>query len=102
MGPRGLRETAELCLRKSRYLLSLLTAHPRFELAFNAPTLKEFVIRDRKGQVESLLESALSDGYLAGLPLGRWYPELCDCLLISTTEKRTRAEIEGLANSLKS
>ena len=33
----------------------------------------------------------------AGVPLGRWYPELADCLLVAVTEKRTRAEIDRLA-----
>jgi glycine dehydrogenase subunit 1 len=100
LGPQGLQETAELCLRKSRYLLQRLTAHPRFELAFSAPTFKEFVVRDRHDQVDPLLERALSEGYLAGLPLGRWYPSLGNCFLITTTEKRTRSEIDGLIATL--
>ena len=33
----------------------------------------------------------------AGLELGRWYPELTNCISIAVTEKRTRSEIEGLA-----
>ena len=38
---------------------------------------------------------------LAGLPLGTWYPELGDCLLVAVTEKRTRSEIEQLVNVLE-
>jgi glycine dehydrogenase subunit 1 len=40
----------------------------------------------------------LDAGFFAGVPLGQWYPELSDCLLVTVTEKRTRQEIDGLAN----
>ncbi len=98
LGPQGLRETADLCLQKSHYAIDQITAAERFELAFAAPTFKEFVIRDRSGQVDDVLSTALDAGILAGVPLGRWYPELADCLLIAVTEKRTRREIDALAD----
>jgi glycine dehydrogenase subunit 1 len=100
LGPQGLRETANLCLQKSRYLADQLCQSDRFSLAFEATTFKEFVIRDAANDVDRLLRAALDAGYLAGLPLARWYPELSDCLLIAVTEKRTKAEIDGLAKSL--
>ena len=48
------------------------------------------------GRVDDLLAKAQSAGIFAGLPLGRWYPELEDCLLVAVTEKRTKAEIDAL------
>ena len=102
LGPKGLRETAELCLQKAQYLRRSLLAHPRFEAACEGATFKEFVIRDRQGKVESLMATALDAGYLAGIPLGRWYPEMSDCFLITATEKRTRQEIDGLVACLTS
>ncbi|HEX6962904.1 MAG TPA: aminomethyl-transferring glycine dehydrogenase subunit GcvPA [Lacipirellula sp.] len=100
MGPQGLRETANLCLQKSRYLADRLCENERFSLAFEAPTFKEFVVRDAENDVQGLLRTALDAGYLAGLPLGRWYPEFRDCLLIAVTEKRTTAELNGLVDCL--
>jgi glycine dehydrogenase subunit 1 len=100
MGPQGMRSVAELCLRKSRYAAQQLAAQPRFELPFAQPTFKEFVVRDRAGQVESLLEQAAQEGVFAGIPLGRWYPELADCFLVCVTEKRTREEIDRLVKVL--
>ncbi|MGC3968201.1 MAG: hypothetical protein QM775_12770 [Pirellulales bacterium] len=74
----------------------------RFTVPFSAPTFKEFVVRDGAGTVEALLSDAEQDGYFAGVSLGRWYPELADCFLVCVTEKRTRAEIDGLVSQLTS
>ncbi|MGL4513493.1 MAG: glycine dehydrogenase, partial [Lacipirellulaceae bacterium] len=97
LGPHGLRETAELCLQKSRYLLDRLCETGRFEPAFGAPTFKEFVVRDRQGNVEGLVRDALEEGFFAGVPLGQWYPDLTDCMLVCVTEKRTKEEMDRFA-----
>jgi glycine dehydrogenase subunit 1 len=36
------------------------------------------------------------------LHLGRWYPALQNCISVAVTEKRTKAEIDGLAAALRS
>jgi glycine dehydrogenase subunit 1 len=100
MGPQGLRETAELCVRKAHYAKQCLTAGQRMSLAFDQPTFKEFVIRDTSGRVADLLAQATDAGYLAGIPLGQWYLNLADCFLVCVTEKRTKTEIDGLAEVL--
>src|SRR3990172_10535337 len=100
LGPEGLRETANLCLQKSRYAAERLCENKRFEMAFDQPTMKEFVIRDRDGHVEELLSDALQAGFLAGVPLGPWYPDLDDCFLVAVTEKRTKQEVDTLARAL--
>jgi glycine dehydrogenase subunit 1 len=100
LGPQGLRETAELCLRKAHYAARRLTDQGRFRLAFAQPTFKEFVVRAPGADVEPLLERAVGEGFLAGVPLVRWYPELADCFLVTVTEKRTREQIDALADCL--
>jgi glycine dehydrogenase subunit 1 len=100
MGPQGLAETAGLCVRKAHYARERLTAGPRLAAAFDQPVFKEFVLRDSVGRVDELLAQALDAGYLAGIPLGQWYPELDDCFLATVTEKRTKSEIDGLAEVL--
>ena len=100
LGPQGIRETAESCLRKAHYARGRLTAGGRLTSAFDRPTFKEFVVRDSADAVNDLVSEALEAGYFAGVPLGRWYPELSDCLLVTVTERRTRAEIDGLAACL--
>ena len=100
MGPQGLLETATLCARKAHYAAKQICRSDRFERVFDGPVFKEFVIRDRQGQVEALLEHAAGKGILAGISLGAWYEDLSDCFLVATTEKRTREEIDTLAACL--
>jgi glycine dehydrogenase subunit 1 len=100
MGPQGMREAATACLRKSHYLASRLVESGRFEFAFDRPMFKEFVVRDKSRDVEGLLAAALEVGYFAGIPLGRWYPDLADSLLITVTEKRTKQEMDALSKHL--
>jgi glycine dehydrogenase subunit 1 len=104
LGPQGLREVAELCARKTHYARKRLTetskGSGRLASRFDAPVFKEFVVRDTAGDVERLLADSEREGYFAGVALGRWYPELADSFLVCVTEKRTKAEIDGLAGVL--
>jgi glycine dehydrogenase subunit 1 len=97
MGPTGMRQVAELCLQKAHYAAERLAAVPSLSPAFDRPTFKEFVVRVKNGSVAALIEKALQARIFAGVPLGRWYPDLSDCLLVAVTEKRTKAEIDRLA-----
>lgn len=96
LGPQGLREVAELCLRKAHYAQAQL-AQFGIAPAFEQPFFKEFVVRVPGGNARAWLSSAENEGIFAGIWLGRWYPELSDCALVTVTEKRTRAEIDRLA-----
>ena len=98
-GPFGLQETAQHCAWKSRYLADRLCASERFELCFGQTAFwREFVVRDRQQDVAGLLSHAEKADILAGIPLGAWFPELDDCLMIAVTEKRTREELDRFAN----
>jgi glycine dehydrogenase subunit 1 len=98
MGPRGLKQAAELSTRKAHYAAEKLAAVPGLSLAFPGPFFKEFVVRSKKDP-KALLEKVGQLGYHGGIALGRWYPDLADCILIAVTEKRTKAEIDGLAQA---
>lgn len=95
VGPKGLREVAELSTRKAHYAASQLVEIPGLSLAFPGPFFKEFVLRSAKAP-SRVLEEVGRLGYHGGVPLGQWYPELADAILIAVTEKRTKAEIDGL------
>jgi glycine dehydrogenase subunit 1 len=100
LGSRGLRETAELCVRKAHYAAEQLGKIPGVTLKFKAPFVKEFTL-SVKGNVNTLLARLRDAGYHAGLSLGRWYPKFTDGLTVAVTEKRTKAEIDGLVAALR-
>jgi glycine dehydrogenase subunit 1 len=99
LGPQGLKETAELCMRKAHYAAERLAQLPGVRLRFHRPFFKEFTLQVDEA-VPALLSGLLDKGYHAGLHLGRWYPELEKCLSVAVTEKRTRAEIDGLVSAV--
>jgi len=100
LGPSGLRKCAELCTQKTHYAAQQLAFIDRLEPVFEAPYFKEFVVRDQANDVEQLLSHCQQQGIFAGIPLGKWFPEMSDCFLVSVTEKRTKAEIDTLAETL--
>ena len=100
LGPKGLREVAELSTRKAHYAAERLAEVPGLSIAFPGPFFKEFVVRSKKDPVTLLAEVGRL-GYHGGIALGRWYPELKDSILIAVTEKRTKAEIDGLAEAYR-
>jgi glycine dehydrogenase subunit 1 len=100
LGPQGLRETANLCLQKAHYLADQLTQIPGVSLKYRRPFFKEFTAQV-PGNVPALLERLLKAGYHAGLPLGRWYPQMQNCVSVAVTEKRTRQEIDGFVAAFR-
>jgi glycine dehydrogenase subunit 1 len=103
LGPQGLKETAELCLRKAHYAANQLVKSTGLRLKFARPFFKEFSLEAGKGMdVPALLEELAKEGYLAGLHLGRWYPTMDNCFSVAVTEKRTKTEIDNLASVMAS
>jgi glycine dehydrogenase subunit 1 len=98
-GRRGLREIAEQNATKARYAARLLVERCGAELVFSAPFFNEFAVRLPNARKRR--ERALEAGVLAGLPLGDWYPELEDSLLVCATEIHSEADLERLARELR-
>jgi glycine dehydrogenase subunit 1 len=98
MGPAGLRRAAELSTRRAHEAAEKLAGVPGISLAFPGPFFKEFVIRTQEDPNKVVAEVGRR-GFHGGIALGGWYPDLADGILVAVTEKRTRAEIEGLADA---
>jgi glycine dehydrogenase subunit 1 len=99
LGPQGLKETAELCLRKAHYAADQLVRTAGVRLRFDRPFFKEFTIAMPGRHPEAVLSRLLQAGFHAGLDLGRWYPALHDSISLAVTEKQTKAEIDGLVEA---
>lgn len=91
MGKKGLREVNEQSFTKAHALHDALLATGKFERVFDAPFLNEFCLRC-VGDRDAFLRRAAEAGILAGVPVGE------DCVLITATEKRTKAEIDSLVS----
>jgi len=50
---------------------------------------------------EEICEGLVKANILGGLPLGRFYSDLSDSMLIAVTEKRTKEEIDTLCRALE-
>ncbi|HYL82210.1 MAG TPA: hypothetical protein VEU07_15435, partial [Candidatus Acidoferrum sp.] len=99
LGPKGLREVALANLRKAAYAKERLGKVRGFGLRFSGPSFNEFVLKTRK-KPGSVLAHLLKRQIVGGLELGRFYPELSDCLLVCVTEQNSREAIDALAKAL--
>lgn len=96
MGRQGLRELAEQNLSKARFLAERIRSAGA-EQVFSGPFFNEFVVRRRAGSPDEVNARALESGVIGGLPLGRFFPELDDCLLVCATETAPREAMERYA-----
>jgi glycine dehydrogenase subunit 1 len=95
-GKQGLRELAEQNLAKAHYLADAIESSGG-QRAFNGPFFNEFVVRANGVGVKDVNRRALDDKIVGGLPLGRFYPELDDALLVCATEVNKRDEMDRYA-----
>ena len=99
LGPNGLREAAELCVDKAHRLAEKAAAVPGFRLRFDGPFFNEFVL-ECPGPAERVRNRLLREGILAGVPLGRLFKPLKNCLLVCATEQRTEEELDRFVAAL--
>ena len=102
LGPVGLRETALMCLERAHETAAAIRRTGAGEPLDGAPWFNEFVVRlpDTGPVAERVVEAMAERGFLAGFPLGRWYPGRERDLLVAVTERRTTVEIDAFAAAL--
>ncbi|MFL6417246.1 MAG: aminomethyl-transferring glycine dehydrogenase subunit GcvPA [Bryobacteraceae bacterium] len=91
-GRAGLRELAVQNLSKAHYLADKLP------LQFSAPFFNEFVVRLEGKTPEQANATLLEKKIVGGLALGRFYPELKNCMLVCATEMNKREDMDTLAS----
>jgi glycine dehydrogenase subunit 1 len=99
LGKQGLRHLACINLERAHRAAERLCGGGRWRAAFSGPFFNEFAVRGR--DAAAVLARAEAAGVLAGVPLGRWYPELDDALLVAVTELHGAEDIERLAKVLE-
>ncbi len=92
-GKQGLRELAVQNLSKSHYLAGMLP------LRFNGPFFNEFVVSTKSP--DAINERLLGQNIIGGLPLGRYYPELENSMLLCATEMSRREDMDSVAEAFR-
>ena len=100
MGKEGLYEMAEGSAKNAAYALQKLTSVPGVERTFQSPCFNEFAVT-LPVCAGKVCEKLLEKGYAGGIPLGKTFEGMGSVLLVACTEKRTKEEIDGLAEALK-
>lgn len=98
-GREGFREIARQNVLRAHHAADLLTGIKGVESAFPGPFFNEFVLRlpcDASAACERLAERCI----WPGLDLGRFFPDMRDCLLVCVTETQRRGDVEVLAGAL--
>lgn len=100
VGEKGLEEVARLCNEKAEFAKQKLGEIKGVEVKRSSPTFNEFTIRLPKNP-NTVIGELIEKGVAAGFPLGRYYKDMEDYMLIAVTEKRTKQEIQMLAHTLE-
>jgi glycine dehydrogenase subunit 1 len=97
LGPGGLAELGRQCASKAAYAAERLTELPGVELLHpDAPFFKEFALRLPRAATD-VVSALLPKGFLAGVPFAAAGE---DVLLVAVTERRTREQIDDLAEAM--
>jgi len=99
MGAAGMRKVAEISVQRAHHLADQLRATPGFSLAFETPFLWEFALRC-PGSAAGVLARLRERGILGGVDLGRYDPEMADCILVAVTEMNGPASLDAYVKAL--
>lgn len=99
MGAAGLRRVASRCHARTRDLVRAITEIDGVAERFDGPFFHERVI-DVGQSADDVASRLAASGVVGGLPLGGYFPELGNCLLVCATEKRTDDDIAMFRDAL--
>ena len=100
LGRGGIKKLAQLNLDKAEFMRQTLSRIKGVEVKCSAPTFNEFTVCLPK-DAASVVASMIERGFAAGFPVGRYYKNMENYLLIAVTEKRTKEEIVTFAENLE-
>ncbi len=100
VGPKGLRDIAIQNIEKTAYATDRIESDTKHSVRFPGPRFNEFVIKLDGGSVDAIDRLSQQD-IVAGLPMGRFFPELDDSLLVSITEVHKKSDIDRLIEGLE-
>ncbi|MFC2091962.1 aminomethyl-transferring glycine dehydrogenase subunit GcvPA [Elusimicrobiota bacterium] len=99
LGKHGFKKLANTIYEKTCYAIRVLSDIRGVNIKNKLPVFNEFVVDFGRDSVK-VFESMLEKGFLTGLPLGTFYTELKNEILISITEKISICHIDKFAQHL--
>jgi glycine dehydrogenase subunit 1 len=100
LGPRGLREAAELCYQRAHDAATRIAALPGYEIPERGPWFQEFLVRG-PAPAATLAAELRARGIGPGLDVsGRDEAEARDALLLAVTEATPDAHVDALVEAL--
>jgi glycine dehydrogenase subunit 1 len=100
MGKDGFKKLAILNLQKANYAKGLISGIEGYKLKFHNPVFNEFVV-ETPVNPDDINKELIKEGIIGGLPLGKFYPELKNCMLVCVTENHRKEDIEKLWKLLR-
>jgi Glycine cleavage system protein P (pyridoxal-binding), N-terminal domain len=100
IGKQGFIDIGNLCMSKAVFARNELLKIKGVEPVGSGAFFHEFVIK-LPCDASELAGRMIDKGFAAGFPLGRYYADRKDQMLIAVTEKRTKEEIKALANAME-
>ncbi len=100
VGKSGLERVARLCNAKAQFMRSEMLKIKGVSPLDENPFFNEFAV-SLPCDASEFVGKMIDKGYAAGFPLGRYYPDRKNQLLVAVTEKRTREEIKGCVNAME-
>ncbi|MEM4187879.1 MAG: aminomethyl-transferring glycine dehydrogenase subunit GcvPA [Candidatus Hadarchaeum sp.] len=102
LGPKGLRQLAEICASNASYLMKRLGGIDGLKVPiFKSPHFNEFTIQYVAGNVVQLNAELLKRGIQGGKPLCREFPELGESALVCTTELHSKKNLDDFAEAVR-
>ncbi|MDP2942883.1 MAG: aminomethyl-transferring glycine dehydrogenase subunit GcvPA [Candidatus Omnitrophota bacterium] len=99
LGKEGIKEVARQNIFKSHYLKDGILKLSGYELMYHRPFFNEFIVRCGKDP-DKIISELLKHGIIGGLPLGRFYPDMKNCMLICATETKTKEDMDKFVELL--
>lgn len=99
LGGTGLRKLARLNYDKAQYLRNEL-ARAGSSIVFESPVFNEFMVEFNK-DFAPVYEALLKEKIVAGLDIGRFYPELSGKYLFCVTETTSRHVLDTVVREVK-
>ena len=99
LGKQGMIDVGNLCVSKSHYLYDKIKELKGIKHTFSQEFFKEFVVETEKPAKE-VVDALLEYKIFGGVPLSIFDKNLKHHLLIATTEKRTKEEIDTYIDTL--